>query len=173
MLLTLDVGCGGSKRYSWHIIRGDINIDILKPTYKIANFIQCDAHHLPFRTGVFDKIYMYDLIEHLDSPLLALREAHRVLKPGGLLELGTPNALYILKIARAAKRGFYTPHEDHIATWGLPELTNLLRKAGFKEIRVYYTTYLDDKHKFLERFILRVLPFKALKHRQLKAFARK
>ncbi len=90
---------------------------------------------------------------------------------GGTLELGTPNALYKLKVARAVKRGFYSPHENHIATYGLPELKSLLEKAGFKQVNIRYTTYLDDPHKPIERLILFLCCFRALRNRQLLAEA--
>jgi len=171
--VKLDVGCGGSKEYIIHKTRGDINCDVLNPTYKIQNFIRCDALHLPFKKETFEVVFMYDLIEHLESPLKALQESYHVLKNKGILKLGTPNALYILKIARAVKRGIYSPHKEHISTWGLPELYALLKKAGFKQINIRYETYLDDPHKTIEKVILGLCPFKALKHRQLLACARK
>jgi len=171
-LNKLDIGCGGSEEFSQHTVRGDVNCDILKPTVKIPNFILCDAHHLPFRDEVFQKVYMYDLIEHLDSPLQALKEARRVLKAGGELELGTPNALYLPKILRSMIRAHYTPHKDHIQTWGLPELKSLLLRAGFNA-SIQYCTYLNGKKPWYYSLAVKICPFSALKHRQLYATARK
>lgn len=115
---------------------------------------------------------MYDLIEHLDSPLQALKEAKRILKIGGELELGTPNALYLPKIISSVIRGYYNPHEDHIQTWGLPELRSLLFRAGFNSL-VKYKTYLDSRKPWYYRLAVKVSPFLAIKHRQLHAIAKK
>lgn len=137
--MKLDIGCGGSEEFKLHKVRGDVNCDILKPTYKIPNFILCDAHHLPFKDNIFEKVFMYDLIEHVASPLKVLNEAFRVLKENQILEVGTPNALYLPKIIRSAIRGRYSPHEYHIQTWGMPELKRLLSKAGFIPSVTYET----------------------------------
>ncbi len=46
-------------------------------------FVQGDAHSLPFPDSTFDVVYCRYLLEHLADPLRALREMRRVLKPGG------------------------------------------------------------------------------------------
>lgn len=171
--MKLDVGCGGSEKFKIHKVRGDINCDILKPVYKIPNFVLCDAHHLPFKDEMFDQVTMFDVIEHLQSPFNALKEAWRVLKPGGILLLGTPNALYLPKIVRSAIKGYYSPYKDHIQTWGKPELENLLSNVGFNPITVKYKTYLDDKKPPHYELLIRICPFPALKHRQLFCIAHK
>lgn len=168
--MKLDVGCGGNIQFKSTLLpRADINCDIRKPLRKIPNFIKCDAHHLPFVSNSFERVYLYDVLEHLESPFRTLKEAFRVLEYDGTLELGTPNTSWILRIARAAKRGFYSPDPDHIAVWGLPELKNLFAKVGFKQIDIEYVTYSDNPHKLIEKLLLKLCPFKALKHRQLLA----
>ena len=46
-------------------------------------FVQGDAHALPFADARFDVAYCRYLLEHIADPAKALREIHRVLKPGG------------------------------------------------------------------------------------------
>jgi len=70
--LSLDIGCGWNKKFQRR--RGEIGVDIVKGLCTV----QADACHLPFRDKVFDKIYLFDILEHLENPLLCLREAHRV-----------------------------------------------------------------------------------------------
>ncbi len=51
---------------------------------------------LPFASGSFERVVFSEVLEHLVySPLPALREFRRVLKPGGRLLLTTPNELYV------------------------------------------------------------------------------
>lgn len=46
---------------------------------------------LPFEEGQFDFCLCKDLLEHLLWPNFVLKEAHRVLKPGGFLLVHVPN----------------------------------------------------------------------------------
>ncbi|MFO7534545.1 MAG: methyltransferase domain-containing protein [Kiritimatiellia bacterium] len=49
---------------------------------------------LPWPADVFDIVFWGDNVEHLYEPLFTLKEIQRVLKPGGMLWLSTPNAGY-------------------------------------------------------------------------------
>ena len=49
-----------------------------------------DIGALPFRTGAADAVICKDVLEHVADPVRAIREMHRVLKPGGLLYCSVP-----------------------------------------------------------------------------------
>jgi SAM-dependent methyltransferase len=46
---------------------------------------------LAFADGSFDAVFYHHVIEHVDDPAGSLRELARVLRPGGLIYVGTPN----------------------------------------------------------------------------------
>lgn len=48
-----------------------------------VRFEVADVYRLPFADGSFDRVYSHALMEHLADPAAALREFHRVLRPGG------------------------------------------------------------------------------------------
>lgn len=50
----------------------------------------CDAHELPFRDSSFNAIVMLDVLHHLNAPTVFLKEAARVLAPGGALAMIEP-----------------------------------------------------------------------------------
>ena len=52
-------------------------------------------HSLPYSSEAFEFIVCIEGIEHLENPFNALREFHRLLKPGGKVILSLPNYLNI------------------------------------------------------------------------------
>jgi ubiquinone/menaquinone biosynthesis C-methylase UbiE len=46
-----------------------------------------DARELPYPDATFDAIYCGALLQHLPDPLAALREAHRVARPGAVIAI--------------------------------------------------------------------------------------
>jgi ubiquinone/menaquinone biosynthesis C-methylase UbiE len=146
--LILDVG-SGTRGYD-ATCRGHVNLDIGKTCNYAPNFIQGDAHHLPFKDNVFEKVFFYDIIEHVDSPIQCLREINRVLVPHGEIEVSTPNPLH-WRIWLRALRGkdiVLGCYPDHIACWTDAEISNLLLRTGFTGIVFDYcilpVTVKDD-----------------------------
>ncbi|MFF7155855.1 methyltransferase domain-containing protein [Streptomyces sp. NPDC008139] len=50
-----------------------------------------DVHELPLADGSVDRARTDRVLQHVADPVRALREAHRVLRPGGRLVLGEPD----------------------------------------------------------------------------------
>jgi len=86
---SLNIGCGGTKKYPFKDLGCEVNCDIQKPEFKINNFVCCDACYVPFKEYAFSSIFAYHLIEHLKSPSLFLKECSRV--GNGVLHIITPN----------------------------------------------------------------------------------
>ncbi|RDH78667.1 class I SAM-dependent methyltransferase [Mycolicibacterium moriokaense] len=53
--------------------------------------IEGNILELPFPDGSFDVVFFHHVIEHVDDPAGSLRELARILRPGGLIYIGTPN----------------------------------------------------------------------------------
>lgn len=55
------------------------------------HYLCANANQLPFADHAFDALVCSEVIEHIPTPRTAIREMHRVLAPGGVLCLSTPN----------------------------------------------------------------------------------
>lgn len=118
--LKLNLGCGQNIKPGW------VNVDLYEPKADLAlDLRQC----LPFADNSAEIVYSEHVFEHFSLPaihdpmgwtleggaapseaLQFLREAWRVLRPGGMLSIGVPDA------ERAI--GMYMQHEYE--TWGPP-----------------------------------------------------
>jgi len=125
--LALDVGCGYTTGHQ-PSKEAHIKLDLIRGK---ANVI-ADAHYLPFRSEIFLKVVMYEVIEHVHHPKQVLSEIYRVLKNGGILELTTPNIMFIGNYFWWIINPNKLQISDHIYSWRLPELKNLLQLTGFK-----------------------------------------
>lgn len=72
------------------------------------NFVKWDmnVHPWPFPADEFDGITAQHVFEHFDAHHLqhVLRECYRVLKPGGVLRCGVPDASYFRKVFAEDRR---------------------------------------------------------------------
>jgi SAM-dependent methyltransferase len=75
------------------------SIQIAKRRMENAAFAVALGEQLPFRDESFDLVTMNQVIEHVSDQAVVLREAARVLKPGGAIYVACPNYLR-----------FYEPH---------------------------------------------------------------
>jgi SAM-dependent methyltransferase len=82
------------------------------------------ATALPCDDKSYDTVVMFQTLEHVEEPGLALSEAYRVMRPGGLLFVTTPFMWGIHEQPRDFYR--YTPYA----------MTYLCEKAGFTNVTV-------------------------------------
>lgn len=131
----LEVGCGNGLYQGEAGALVPTGVDIALPALAIAHRrhvhrIACARPEaLPFPDRTFAAAAMYDTLEHLPRPLHALREIHRVLRPGALLHVTTPDAGGLP--ARLLGASFPHVNPEHVALFDRRALRAALEGAGF------------------------------------------
>lgn len=134
---VLDIGCGTGANLASLGLRG-VGIDRAPEALGLARergltaLCQADAASLPFPDGHFSVALLTDVLYHTSVPdkLGVLREAARVLQPGGTLILNVP-----------AYQWLYSAHDRAIHTdrrFTRAEVALLLQDAGFAIRRLTY-----------------------------------
>ncbi len=104
--LMLDLGCGNGAQ-TVHFASSAkrlIGVDVVPITQAesslssgLFNFIQSDAGYLPFRSGIYNLVTAFEILEHVPDDRLALKEVARVLKSSGLFLLSVPNKWWVFE----------------------------------------------------------------------------
>ena len=142
----LDIGCGAGflandLAEAGHAVSG---IDLSPKSLEVAkshdktgsvDYRVADALKLPFEDASFDIVTSMDFLEHIDQPHASIKEASRVLKPGGTFFFHTFNRnllSYIIVIKGVEWIVKNTPKNMHVLNLFVKpkELTDYCRQEG-------------------------------------------
>jgi SAM-dependent methyltransferase len=176
----LDLGCGDGNNLAWlsrfaeHAYGSDYNLLRLvraKAQNPSATIFAADILDFPAEPQAFDVIFFNHVIEHIKEDVAALEAAGRVLRPGGLLIVGTPNegAWWWQWAYRRDPASLATT--DHVHFYTGDTIASKMRAAGLSVIETHYLGWgppdwrldgkirkykiVDDVFTFVGRLLLR------------------
>lgn len=103
----------------------EVEYKILDPVDTYNPDIIGDIHSLPFADGSQDAIICVSVLEHVENPIKACAELHRVLRQGGYMLVYVPFLYYY-----HAERGYYKDY------WRFTEDTIRMLFKDFSEIKI-------------------------------------
>lgn len=131
--VVLDVGCSRGDpdlpvlEESRFYVGADVDMPGLRANHLAQAVVLAPIDHLPFAENTFDVVVCKWVAEHLEEPTEAFRECARILKPGGVLAILTPNALSMFtgisailpfRLKQILKGRMFGGHEeDTFRTW--------------------------------------------------------
>lgn len=143
----LDIG-GGTGNYAlalredgWDPLVADRSYEMLSlAAAKGLPTLEADAQSLPLPSSSFDAVTMLSMLHHVDDPAAALREARRVLRPGGRLAIKMfaredVEGTWILEYFPASEAWMVPTHPP------LAEFADLL--PGMKRVEITYDDLED------------------------------
>jgi len=104
--LTLHLGAGATS------VRHPNCVEFEHKMFRHTDVVG-DAHALPFRDEVFERVFAFNVFEHLREPARAAAEIRRVLKPGGELVVHTA----FLQALHEAPHHYYNATEFGVREW--------------------------------------------------------
>jgi cyclopropane fatty-acyl-phospholipid synthase-like methyltransferase len=171
---VLDLGCGRGEivRHVARLGAASFGIDYARVAVQMTRRVMADepgthgvarsdAKLLPFTSGAFDRVLMFDVVEHLHPWELdaCLSEVYRVLKPGGQIVVHTaPNRWYdqyaypwVRRMRKLMGQGAKYPKnpralnveantEVHVNEQDLLRMRRFLSRANFSGVKVWLDT---------------------------------
>ncbi|OGT02357.1 MAG: hypothetical protein A2Y51_04215 [Gallionellales bacterium RIFCSPLOWO2_02_60_31] len=136
----LDVGCS-SGAFLHAAVKLGFRAEGVEPAPKAAATAQAAGlkvhqgllQEASYADGQFDAITLFEVIEHLQHPQELLQECRRILRPGGILLVGTGNAGSWSMAAMGARWEYLhiARHGGHVSFFNLGSLASLAQRSGF------------------------------------------
>jgi SAM-dependent methyltransferase len=166
----LDVGAGAGRHSFEALARGarvvasDLDEVVLKdvkqlgaamilegqaPAGATLDCVPADALHLPFPDATFDRIIASEVMEHIPNDEDAMRELHRVVKPGGLVAVTVPRR-WPEQICWLLSAEYHSAAGGHVRIYSREEMESKLSGAGLFPFHHHYAHALHTPYWWLK-----------------------
>lgn len=132
---VLDLGCGTGV-YLRGLRRDSVGADyslpnVMESKERGLGVVRCDLNEaLPFAVGSFDGVLISHALEHVDAPVRLLREAGRVLVPGGFLVIALPFEASLVRLL--LRDHYFRGHPTHLYSFSVACLDQLVSLCGLE-----------------------------------------
>lgn len=146
----LDVGCGSgeflalAREHGWSAAGVEVSARGAALARRRGLVVHADAGELA--GARFDAVTLWNVVDFFLRPVEQLGEIHRLLAPGGLVFLRTPNAIFQLAAWRLSRVIVWPPPLARLVTdahffqplvWGPSTVRRLLLTTGFTDVRLW------------------------------------
>lgn len=144
----LDFGCGNGIFLQFLSQKGHTNIAGFDP------FIKKYAE-LPELAGGYDCVVANDVIEHVENPREVMRQCRELVRPGGLLYMGTADSSGVENMHDLEPHLMRLHQPFHRVIINQHALRDLGKELGLEEIHAYRRSYMDtlvpfSNYRFLD-----------------------
>lgn len=167
---VLDIGCGAGRHSFEALARGarvvaaDLDDVVLKDVAQLGSAmiiedqaplgatldcIRADALHLPFDDDSFDKVIASEVMEHIPTDEIAMREVSRVLKPGGIAVVTVPRR-WPERVNWLLSREYHSNSGGHVRIYSRDELESKLQRADLYPFNHHYAHALHSPYWWLK-----------------------
>lgn len=146
---VLDIGCSAgfflrsAREHGWETFGVDRNVRSVQYAKENCGLnVTCGTlEEVGFPAGFFDVVTLWDVVEHLESPISTLRQIGGYLKDDGILILETPNidGLFPQLSYPVGRLMNYWPHPTppgHLFQFSKKTIRLLLNESGFNPLAI-------------------------------------
>ncbi len=148
--VLIDVGCGTGTlaRALAGCVESYVGCDVVRyPGFPDgASFVKADLNHAPYPVAEAsaDVVACVETIEHLENPRMVMRELVRIVRPGGLVLVTTPNQLsFLSKLTLVVKNQFQAFQDPcypaHITALVEQDLLRIGTECGLEKLEIRFT----------------------------------
>jgi SAM-dependent methyltransferase len=144
----LDVGCSRGDFVAAATAAG-FEAEGVEPAAQIAAAARAAGRNVhtglleaqQFADKEFDAVSLFEVVEHLRTPLALLQECHRILRPGGIMLISTGNGSSWTARTMKARWDYFQTQKDagHISFFNPQSIALLAGHAGFEVVAVSTT----------------------------------
>lgn len=146
----LDIGCGNgsfllsAREAGWQVTGLEPDSEASEATRQLGIDVAVGTiDALAGQSNYFDAITLSHVIEHVHEPVHLLQAVQRLLKPGSLVFIDTPNIQsYSASIFKNNWRGLEAPR--HLVLFNLASLTSLLSTLGYDIVKTVRRTNVSQ-----------------------------